>query len=238
MGNRKPSKLLVTCEHGGNDVPSNLRCFFATVDARRNLHSHRGYDPGALIVAQCIASHFRTPLQYSTISRLVVDLNRSLESHQLFSKFIVHQDPKIRQLILDAYYVPYRKKVIEQITDHVNAGYQVLHLSIHTFTPRYRGTDRKFDLGVLFDPRRSWESRCSKSLLTNLDGNGLRVLPNQPYLGTDDGLTTTLRTMFEDACYAGIELELNNRIAKRSEKLRLSWCHKIKDAIATNLITY
>jgi predicted N-formylglutamate amidohydrolase len=31
---------------------------------------------------------------------------------------------------------------------------------------------------------------------------------NEPYLGTDDGLTTHLRTVFPAAGYAGIEIEV------------------------------
>ena len=107
----------------------------------------------------------------------------------------------------------------------------MVHLSIHTFTPRYRGNTRKFDIGVLFDPDRKNETRFSQRLLQALTQRGFKSRPNEPYLGTDDGLTTMLRTMFDDTQYAGIEIELSNRIAQLSEKTIATWHEKITAAI-------
>ena len=49
---------------------------------------------------------------------------------------------------------------------------------------------------------------------------------NFPYLGTDDGFTTYLRTKFADADYAGIELEVN-QIFSNQNKMNF----EIKEAI-------
>ena len=47
--------LIVSCEHGGNRVPSPFRRF----SPKRLLDTHRGYDPGALAVARDIANATR-----------------------------------------------------------------------------------------------------------------------------------------------------------------------------------
>jgi predicted N-formylglutamate amidohydrolase len=67
--------LLITCEHGGNSVPPRWRPLFR--GHRALLDSHRGWDPGALPIARALAREMNAPLIYSTISRLLVELNRS-----------------------------------------------------------------------------------------------------------------------------------------------------------------
>ena len=68
--------IVITCEHGGNRIPSPYRDLFHAHQAL--LDSHRGFDPGALIMAKALATAFAAPLVASTVSRLLVDLNRSV----------------------------------------------------------------------------------------------------------------------------------------------------------------
>jgi N-formylglutamate amidohydrolase len=75
--------FLITCEHGGNRIPAPYRRLFR--GRRALLDSHRGYDPGALAMARAMARAFRAPLVTSTISRLLIDLNRSIGHPHLFS---------------------------------------------------------------------------------------------------------------------------------------------------------
>ena len=76
--------LLVSCEHGGNRVPKEYRALFA---ARKSLlATHRAYDPGALALARDLARAFDAPLVASTVTRLLVELNRSPGHPQLYSE--------------------------------------------------------------------------------------------------------------------------------------------------------
>ena len=68
--------LVITCEHGGNRIPRPYRDLFQAHQAL--LDTHRGFDPGALIMARELATAFAAPLVASTVSRLLVDLNRSI----------------------------------------------------------------------------------------------------------------------------------------------------------------
>lgn len=222
--------MLISCEHGGNDVPDELRERFATADAARHLNSHRGYDPGSLLIAQRIAQAVAAPLEFSTVSRLVVDLNRSLDSPELFSKFVCDGETNTQQTILQTYYHPYRDRVTAWVAAQASSRL-VMHLSIHTFTPRYRGQVRRFDLGVLFDPARSAESVIGEHLVKQLRAQGFRALANQPYEGIADGLTTALRAKFAAERYVGIELEVNNRFARLSAVSQEQWCERIIAAV-------
>ena len=76
-------RLLITCEHGGNRVPARYRHMFR--GRQRQLETHRGYDFGALVMAREIATRFSAPLIASTVTRLLVDLNRSVGHRDLHS---------------------------------------------------------------------------------------------------------------------------------------------------------
>ena len=46
--------FIITCEHGGNRIPAPYRRLFR--GQRALLDSHRGYDPGSLVMAKALAS--------------------------------------------------------------------------------------------------------------------------------------------------------------------------------------
>ena len=48
--------VVVTCEHGGNHIPALYRALFGDLQAA--LASHRGFDPGALEMAEDLARAF------------------------------------------------------------------------------------------------------------------------------------------------------------------------------------
>lgn len=207
--------LLLTCEHGGNLVPECLAPHFA--GRARLLHSHRGWDPGALELAAHLAATLNAPLIGALISRLVVDLNRSLDNPTLFSPITAALDPASRDRILRTLYTPYRARVERHARAHARTARPLLHLSIHTFTPVLRGRRRTVDIGILFDParprERTFAEEWRRALSTRLPRLTVRL--NQPYRGTDDGLTSHLRARLPDAVYAGIELEVNQRFPRR-----------------------
>jgi len=202
--------LLLSCEHGGNTIPAEYRPVFEA--AGDVLRSHRGYDPGALGLARCLALACGAPLECETRSRLLIELNRSLESPQLFSEFSRQLPTPTRQELIEQIYLPYRERM-EQHVKLLSDQHPVLHLSIHSFTPVMNGKTRRTDIGLLFDPAREFESRVATAWRRVLRRcfPSLKIHFNLPYRGTSDGLTTTLRTRFPDGHYAGIELEVNQK---------------------------
>lgn len=203
--------LLISCEHGGNRIPARYRKLFSR--SSRLLASHRGYDPGALTLAREFAARFRAPLFYSTVSRLLVDLNRRVGHPQLFSAPVRRLPPSERNELIERLYRPYRDMLEARVATEVAAGKRVVHLSCHSFTPRLGQVKRNADIGLLFDPRRRVEATLCAAwgrALTEADSR-LRVRRNYPYRGSADGLTTHLRRRFPEPAYAGIELEVNQR---------------------------
>ena len=204
--------FLITCEHGGNRIPSPYRRLFR---GRRDLlDSHRGYDPGALAMARAMAKAFRAPLVTSTISRLLIDLNRSIGHPHLFSVVTRGAPAKLRAKIVEQHYVPYRLQVERLVRQSVSRGRRVIHISSHSFTPALNGKVRLADVGLLYHPRRHGEKElcaCWRASLAALAPE-LRVRRNYPYAGKGDGLTSHLRLRFPSKAYVGIELEINQSI--------------------------
>ncbi len=204
--------ILVTCEHGGNRVPAAWAPLFA--GAEETLATHRGWDPGALSLARELAHRLRAPLRAATVTRLLVDLNRSIHHPRVFSEWTRALPPEARAALLTRHHAPHRTAVEGDVSARVRRGRVVVHVGVHSFTPVLDGRVRRADLALLYDPARALErSLCSawaRSLAMALPH--LAVRRNQPYRGASDGLTTWLRGRFPPRAYLGIEVEVNQRL--------------------------
>ena len=206
--------LILTCEHAGNEIPEAYASYFSRAEAV--LKTHRGYDPGALDLFRELSALAIFQQEYM-ISRLLVEPNRSLGHEQLFSEYTAQLQETQKEKILHEFYLPYRNYIESRIGDLISGGKEVLHISVHTFTPELNGETRNADIGILFDPARKGEEEFSKMFqkcLFQQDSN-LKVRFNYPYLGVDDGFTTYLRERFPKQ-YLGIELEVNQKFVKNN----------------------
>lgn len=210
--------LLITCEHGGNGIPVPFRPLFR--EHRALLDSHRGWDPGALVMAEALAGACGAPLVASTTSRLLIDLNRSIRHPQAFSSVTRAASPADKARIVSEHYRPYRDEVEDLVGQEVSRGHQVIHLSSHSFTPELDGVVRQADIGLLYDPRRHGEAQAGVRWQKSLGAlrPELRVRRNYPYAGKADGLTSHLRKRFSGDDYIGIELEVNQRIVLAADR--------------------
>ncbi len=201
--------VFVSCEHGGNDVPTEYAGLFA--GAEEVLKTHRGWDPGALAAARHFAGLFGVPVHFSTVTRLLVDLNRSLGSPTLFSEFSGRLSEEERETVLERYYTPYRQGTMEQVQKLIETGRgPVLHLSIHSFTPVFNGVVRRAEIGLLYDPASGLEKQFCHRVRARLRRSPMKwlVRSNYPYRGTGDGLILTMRRALTAGTYAGVNLEL------------------------------
>ncbi|HSI70894.1 MAG TPA: N-formylglutamate amidohydrolase [Gillisia sp.] len=220
-------KILLTCEHGGNVIPHGYTSLFR--DGQAALNSHRGYDPGALDLFHYL-KNLADYSYFSTTSRLLVELNRSIGHPKLFSEFTKSLSNKEKQHIMQKHYFLYRDEIEKVISREIARGEKLLHISVHTFTPVLNGEIRDTDIGLLFDPARALEKDFVRIWKFNMSkiAPSVKLRFNYPYLGRADGFTTYLRKKFPQN-YMGIELEVNqsfcegNKMAKKiSNDLYLS----------------
>ena len=199
---------LVTCEHAGNEVPAEHAALFQ--GASDVLHSHRGWDPGALGVAQRLATRLHAPMLATRVTRLLVEANRPTSSHDLFSGYTRHLPEPQRHRIINEHHEPHWSGVRRLIALALAGGHRVLHIGVHSFVDELDGQPRALDLGLLFDPQRPAEAGLCNAWAARASAlrPDLRVRSNEPYHGTDEGLTTSLRAEFPADAYLGIEIEL------------------------------
>jgi predicted N-formylglutamate amidohydrolase len=208
-------RLIVTCEHAGNDVPKEHAPLF--VGHEKLLPTHRGWDPGALLLAREMARRFSAPLYFETTTRLLVDLNRSVGTPDLHSEATRHLSLPERRRILERYYHPHRRRVDAAMAALVARRDRVVHIASHSFTPELHGHVRTADIGLLYDPGRPGEVAFCTAWLEALRqaDPSLRLRRNYPYLGKSDGVAQALRRQHGPRRYVGIELEVNQRYVEQ-----------------------
>jgi len=203
------NQLLVSCEHGGNRIPGAYLSLFDEWSAI--LNSHRGHDPGALTLARELGKACHAPVIASTVSRLLIDLNRSLTNRDVWSDVTRGQPEAVRKSIVRRYYSPYRRRIKKLVSAAAVQEKRTIHVACHSFTPTLKGKTRTADIGILYDPARKGEVAFAAQWKQALEKKNpqLRVRRNYPYQGKNDGLMTPLRQCFSPDHYLGIELEIN-----------------------------
>jgi predicted N-formylglutamate amidohydrolase len=179
-------------------------------------------------MARELARAFGAPLVASTVSRLVVDLNRSIGHPRCLSAATRGAPRTLRAEIVERHYLPYRAEVERLVGRLVSRGRRVIHVSSHSFTPELDSKVRGADVGLLYDPGRHAEvALCArwKAGLVEMAPQ-LRVRRNYPYAGKGDGLTRYLRMHFPADAYVGIELEVNQGIVMAAGR-RWPWLRRV-----------
>ncbi len=181
------------------------------------LPTHRGWDPGALLLAREMAARFSAPLYFETTTRLLVDLNRSVGTPDLHSEATRHLSRVDRRAILERYYHPHRRRVDDAVAKGVATRDRLVHIASHSFTPELHGHVRTADIGLLYDPGRSGEVAFCSAWLAALQRRdpSLRLRRNYPYRGKSDGVAQALRRKHGQGAYVGIELEVNQRYVEQ-----------------------
>jgi len=176
----------------------------------------------------------------STVSRLLVDLNRSLGHPRLHAESIRKTPADVRHRILEQYYRPYRAQAERFVTQAIAEHGRVIHLSSHSFTPELDGRVRNADVGLLYDPARTGETDLCARWQATLEvcAPDLVVRRNYPYAGKGDGLTAWFRRRLSPRAYVGIELEVNQKhvfnAGRRWVALRRAIVESLRHALASH----
>jgi predicted N-formylglutamate amidohydrolase len=171
-----------------------------------------------LSMAKTLAAALNAPLVAATVSRLLVDLNRSVGHPRLHLDVVRRASAERRRQILRNHYFPHRERVEQWVRRLIGEHGLAIHIACHSFTPVLDEIVRKADIGLLYDPARAGEASLCRSWKMILEKNApdLIIRRNYPYAGKDDGLTTWLRSRFRPDAYIGVELEINQKHVKVS----------------------
>jgi predicted N-formylglutamate amidohydrolase len=190
-----PGSFLFTCDHACNRMPARLGDMGMTA---AQLASHIAWDPGALPVAQGLASLFQSPLVYGAYSRLVVDLNRPPDSTGSMpdssAGIAIPGNAGLskseRQRRLDAVFHPYHEAIDGLLGERRESSQATALVALHSFTPDYPGEARPWHVGIIH----RYDFGLGTALVNALrDRDDLLVGDNLPFQIQDDGDTTIPR---------------------------------------------
>ena len=186
INDRGKAKVLLTGDHVSNVMPKAMNDLGLDKSA---LQQHIAYDIGTRKLIHHLSDHLDAPAVLAGYSRLVVDLNRSLEDpsvmpeisddrvipgNQSMSK--AHRNERIH-----CFYTPYRKAIDAELHRFREQGVVPAFISIHSFTPEMAGFVRPWHAGILWDK----DPRIPLPLMANLRAHpdGFNIGDNEPYSG-------------------------------------------------------
>lgn len=223
--------LVLACDHASNHVPER---FAGLGLSPADLARHIAWDPGALGVARAIGARLDATLVASGRSRLIIDCNRdpsAADSIPLISE--TTEIPGNRALPADErrrriaeVYEPFHGALDSVLAAKESKG-PVALVSIHSFTPIYRGVERPWPIGVLFDV----DQRLSHPIIERLSARGdLNVGVNQPY-SPRDGVYHTLDRHGQSRGRPTAMIEIRNDLIATPED-ELDWGARLADSLA------
>lgn len=182
--------LIFVCDHASNALPPE----YASLGLAPQLFTrHIAYDIGAADMTRAFAAAFGAPAILGIYSRLLIDLNRGADDPTLVMKLsdgaIIPGNAKadatdIRNRIA-LHYRPYHDAIEREIARAKAAGVKPIIVSLHSFTPEWKGKRRPWHVGVLWDRK---DPRLAAPLLDELRRVGdLVVGDNEPYSGELEG---------------------------------------------------
>lgn len=217
----KPIYLFISCEHAVNHVPPAYAHLFHK--HKPILDTHQAVDFGACEIATQISQQLACDYVEAQVTRLLIDCNRSLSHPRCFSDFTKMRPSPEKQALITKYYLPFREQSETLIQTNISQGYQILHISLHTFTPSLHGKIRQTGIGILYDPSRHGEKEVArqwKAILAQQTPQ-YKTRMNYPYQGVSNGFTSNLREKHPEKDYLGFELEINQTLTQHETTLNL-----------------
>jgi predicted N-formylglutamate amidohydrolase len=201
-------KTIFSCEHGGNQIPEKYKPLFE--NQQHLLTTFKSYDIGAMNLYKDLLEEMGDHGNHFQYCRMLVDVDKDINSHDLFSQTISKLTTREQNKILKDYYFPWREELEKQIAALAKSNH-VLHCSIHTFSPLVNDEKRDVDVAVLFEPERKLEALFAEKFISFLQEENpkLRIKANYPIPGGNEGFVHHLKQQKFSKKYIGIQLEVS-----------------------------
>ncbi|GJE10534.1 MULTISPECIES: N-formylglutamate amidohydrolase [Methylobacterium] len=181
--------LVIACDHASNHVPPDIDLGVPASEFGR----HIAYDIGAAAVTRRLAAQLNAPAILTNFSRLIIDPNRGRADPTLVMRLsdgaIVPGNARIdeagKRARIARFYAPFDAAIDAAVDAAIAAaettGRPPVVLTMHSFTPYWRGIARPWQVGILYDR----DERFARPLIQALEDDpaGLTVGDNEPYGG-------------------------------------------------------
>jgi predicted N-formylglutamate amidohydrolase len=155
------------------------------------LERHIAWDIGAAALAKRLADALDAFLIIQTYSRLAIDCNRPPHSPSSIAPISEstpipgnqHVGPADADARRRQIFQPYHDRVSAELDARNVLGRSTILVALHSFTPEFKGENRPWDIGVLYNR----DAQLARILLALFRGeSGLVVGDNQPYSVSDE----------------------------------------------------
>jgi predicted N-formylglutamate amidohydrolase len=230
LGQDRPGRWLVTCDHASNRVPAEV-CGGDLGVSAQDMARHIAWDVGARGLAEALGAALDSPVICSDFSRLVIDANRG------------EQDPTLVMQLYDGTIIPGNAGVsgaeVERRLTTLHRPYHAalaqlaakradtVIVAIHSFTPCLRGrAPRPWAVGVLYS---HLDPRLSRALIGGLRRDAdLCVGDNEPYDGHLPGDSIDMHALQKGRHNTLIELRSDLIADKVAEE---TWARRLAPAL-------
>lgn len=181
------ARFLLLCEHASSHIPERFAALGLEPDVTK---THIAWDIGALAIALRLSALLDAALIYPTASRLVIDCNRALDHPGLivgeteFGSVPGNLNLALgeREQRIAAIHRPFHEAVDDILASRQARNLHSWPISIHSFTPIFRGRARPWHFGLIHDG----DDRLALQLRSALIAAGqIQVALNQPYSPSD-----------------------------------------------------
>ncbi len=223
--------FVIACEHAANRLPRALGSLGLP---QADLQRHIAWDPGAADVADGLAARLGGDLLKQRFSRLAIDCNRSPERPDAIA--VLSEDTPIpgnlalsaeaREGRVAAFWSPFHAALETLIDKRQHARRPTALVTVHSFTPVYRGVARPWHVGVISTDERSLADAVLVALRRD---RTLVVGDNEPYSARDN-VDYTIRRHGRDRGLPHVMIEIRNDLLGAAEDVA-RWTERLTEAL-------
>lgn len=181
---RGTSPFLFIGDHAGRTIPQSLQSLGLPEE---ELSRHIGWDIGVGELGVLLARDMDAVFIRQSFSRLVIDCNRDPARPDAFVEVSdgtivpgnAGLDAEAKGARIAVVHAPYQEAIAAEIARRGEARLETVLVALHSFTPRMRGFDRPWQIGILHNGA---NDAFAQRLLAHLRARGdLVVGDNEPY---------------------------------------------------------
>lgn len=229
---RGRSDVVLLCEHASSHIPAEYADLGLSAADR---FRHIAWDIGAAAVTRGLALRLDAVAFLCTYSRLLIDLNRPLDSpasipvrsEDTFIAGNAELADAERRRRTERIFRPFHDRVAAHLAGREAARRPTRLVAIHSFTPVFRGKPRPWHAGVLYDRSRT----LGEAMIERLRGDGaLTVEANVPYV-VDRDEDYAIPVHGEDRGHDAILIEIRQDLISSPAGVE-EWIGRLAEAIA------
>lgn len=173
---------ILVCDHAAKRVPRKLNNLGMEEE---DLSRHYAVDIGVEKVTEVMADLLDAPAILANYSRLVIDLNRSIDHPTAFvttgeGKPVpgnIAMDDEDKRLRIEELYNPFHEQLNSMIEAYQAKGINPAIIAIHSFTQNFYKQKRPWEIGILWVQ----DGRLPKHTIQHFKALGYCVGDNKPY---------------------------------------------------------